>query len=106
MSTLYDRLLQICQDFGVKDPQNCDIQAVTKLSSGRVSQIKKEREAAKIGANTLERLYRLGYSTEWVTTGKGLQRWKSKNGENLHLGNQAQDDLTQTPGVVIEFRRR
>lgn len=74
MSTLHERLLEICRDQGVESPIGRDIQRIAGLSSGRVTQIKNEREAAKLGEATIKRLSRLGYLVEWLTEGKGSKR--------------------------------
>lgn len=70
MSTLYDRLLEICRDNGIERPIGRDIQLIAGLSSGRVTQIKQEREAARLGGETLQRLTSLGYSSNWLQEGR------------------------------------
>lgn len=69
MSTLYDRLLEICRDQRIENPRGRDIQAVTGLSSGRITQIKQEREAARLGGEALQAITRLGYSADWIQEG-------------------------------------
>lgn len=70
MSTLYERLLEICRDQGIEAPKGIDIQRIAKLSSGRVTQIKQEGEAARLGDSTQAHLHKLGYAIDWIRTGK------------------------------------
>ncbi len=77
MSTLHERLLEICRDQGIASPRGTDIQRVAKLSSGRVTQIKQERDAAKPGPDTIKHLSRLGYAVDWITDGRGPKRQNS-----------------------------
>lgn len=71
MTTLYERLLEICRDQGIERPIGRDIQRLAGLSSGRVTQIKQEREAAKLGSESLQRLTGLGYFADWLQEGRG-----------------------------------
>lgn len=74
MSTLYERLLEICRDQGIERPIGRDIERLAGISSGRVTQIKQEREAARPGDETIARLSRLGYLVDWIREGKGPKR--------------------------------
>lgn len=74
MSTLFERLVEICRDAGIQRPRGVDIQAVTGLSSGRVTQIKNEREAARLGGDALQAVVRRGYSADWVQEGRPPKR--------------------------------
>lgn len=74
MSTLHERLLEICRDQGIAAPKGTDIQRVAKLSSGRVTQIKQEMDAARPGPDTIKHLSRLGYAVDWITDGRGPKR--------------------------------
>jgi hypothetical protein len=71
MPTLYNRLLEICHDRGIPRPKGVDIQQLTGLSSGRITQIKSDGTAAKLGEKTLREIMKLGYSGEWLQTGRG-----------------------------------
>lgn len=85
MSTLFERLLEICRDQGIADPRNRDVQDLTGLSSGRVTQIKQAQDAGKLGEDTLERLYKAGYSVEWLIHGKLPKRWKESTSTDQPL---------------------
>lgn len=74
MSTLYERLKEICRDRGIDAPLGRDIQSITGLSSGRITQIKQEREGAKLGQDALQKLTSLGYSATWLQDGKGEKK--------------------------------
>lgn len=74
MSTLHERLLEICRDQGIDAPKGTDIQRIAKLSSGRVTQIKQERGAARLGDETAAHLHRLGYALDWIREGRGPKR--------------------------------
>lgn len=74
MSTLHERLMEICRDQGIENPIGKDIQSLTGLSSGRITQIKQERDAAKLGADTMQAITRMGYSADWVQDGRGPKR--------------------------------
>lgn len=74
MTTLYLRLKEICRDQGHEDPNGQAIAALLGVSSGRVAQIRKRREAARLGAATLATLIKLGYNPDWVQTGVGPRR--------------------------------
>lgn len=79
MGTLYERLMEICgEEFQIDRPKNVDIQKVTGLSSGRVTQIKQERDGAKIGTDALAKLVSKGYNPEWVRFGIGEKRLANK----------------------------
>lgn len=71
MTTLYARLLEICRDMGIETPRGVDIQRLTGLSSGRVTQIKQAREAGRINEETLRKLTKHGYSGDWIQEGRG-----------------------------------
>lgn len=74
MSTLHERLLEICRDQGIASPKGTDIQRIAKITSGRVTQIKQERGAARLGDETAAHLHRLGYALDWIREGKGPKR--------------------------------
>lgn len=74
MSTLHERLLDVCRDLGIKSPIGRDIERIAGVSSGRVTQIKQERDAARPGEETIARLSRLGYAVDWIREGKGPRR--------------------------------
>lgn len=74
MSTLYERLLEVCVDQGIKRPRGVHIQAIASLSSGRITQIKNEGEAARLGVKTLQKLARLGYLADWLQEGRGEKK--------------------------------
>lgn len=71
MNTLYERLMEICRDRGINAPKGVDIQALTGLSSGRVTQIKNEGAAARLSGKTITQLHGLGYSVDWLGEGRG-----------------------------------
>lgn len=66
MGTLYERLIEICRDNGIESPRQADIRAITGLSSGRITQIKQEGSAARLGESALQKIIRRGYSADWV----------------------------------------
>lgn len=74
METLFDRLLEICRDQGIDSPRGVDIQRVTGLSSGRVTQIKSAGPAGRVGDDALRKLIRLGYMPDWIQEGKGNKK--------------------------------
>lgn len=74
MNTLYDRLIEICQDAGIESPRPRDISEICGLSSGRPKQIKDAGYAAKLGAETLAKLVSKGYSPNWIQEGRGNKR--------------------------------
>lgn len=73
MSTLYERLIEICRDQGIEAPIGRDIELVAGVSSGRVTQIKHEREAARLGSKAIQKLTGLGYLADWLQEGRGLK---------------------------------
>lgn len=70
MKTLYERLIQACKDQGIESPRGVDIQKITGVSSGRVTQIKHEGEAAKLGESAIAKLVAAGFSRDWIQYGK------------------------------------
>lgn len=71
MATLYERLLEICDEQKIPGPPGRRIESLTGLTSGRVTQIKQEKDAAKLSGDALTKLTKLGYSGEWVLYGRG-----------------------------------
>jgi SOS-response transcriptional repressor LexA len=74
MSTLFQLLLEICRDQGIEHPRNRDIQDLVGITSGRVTQIKQEGEAASLSEDKMARLVDLGYRRAWVKRGVGPSR--------------------------------
>lgn len=85
MSTLYDRLIEICRDHGIETPRPRDISNICGLSSGRPKQIKDAGGAAKLGADTLSKLVGKGYSPNWIQDGKGNKRLSPSSDTNKSL---------------------
>lgn len=73
MPNLYNRLLEICDDLKIQGAPGRRIESLTGLTSGRVTQIKQEKEAAKLSGDALTRITRLGYSAEWIQSGRGAK---------------------------------
>lgn len=94
-NTLFDRLQEVCRDQGIPKPIGRDIQAIAGISSGRVTQIKQEGVAAKLGSDALQKLSRLGYSTDWIQDGKGPKR----PGESLPPGSVRLRSISEVPIV-------
>lgn len=81
MNTLFERLLEICRDKGIDSPIGADIQRIAGISSGRVTQIKNEGEAARLSDENVRRLTRLGYSGDWIQDGR-LPKFSNKKDKN------------------------
>lgn len=83
MGNLYDRLFEICRDAGIEKPKNRDIQELLQVSSGRITQIKHEGEAASLSEKSMSRLLRKGYRRDWVKSGIGPKKAMSVDAEGL-----------------------
>lgn len=88
MSTLYERLCEVCRDQGIENPRPKDISRVCKLSSGRPKQIMDSGEAARLGADTLQHLSSKGYSVAWLQEGKLPKLSGSRSPDLLHKAEQ------------------
>lgn len=95
MENVYDRLLMICRERGIEKPRNVDVERLTGLTSGRVSQIK--GSGGKVsGPKAVENIERLGYSVTWVNTGKGPKRRVLQPSLDSHHSNNLSQSLGNT----------
>lgn len=76
MKTLFERLLWIAREVGIREADNKAVAALIGRSSGRVTQIKNEGEAASINGAALQRVVQYGFSPKWINEGKGEKRIK------------------------------
>ncbi len=74
MSTLYDRLLEIASDRYPGTKPNKAIQLLAGISSGRVTQIKKDGAVAKLSEEKMANVVAKGYLRDWIADGKGPQK--------------------------------
>lgn len=110
MTSLYERLLEICKDQGVENPRPKDISRVCKLSSGRPKQIKDAREFAKLSGDTLQVLSSIGYSILWVQEGKGPKFQNDPPGplvkqDHVPYATADETGITQDEWLLIDWYR-
>lgn len=67
MNKLAKKLREIAADFGDDDPDNRYFEKLLGLSSGRISQILDPDETPSLGAKSIGKLVKLGYSPQWLT---------------------------------------
>lgn len=96
MSTLYERLIEICRDQGIDTPIGRDIELVAGISSGRVTQIKQERDAARLGSKAIQKLTGMGYLADWLQDGRGPRR--ATQSTSAPSGSPQSDDSNTTLG--------
>lgn len=102
MSTLFERLCEVCRDQGVENPRPKDISSICKLSSGRPKQIMDRGEAARLGADTLQHLSSMGYSIAWLQNGKLPKFSGSQPRELRNQAKQTQSEYSSEPLSLSE----
>ena len=94
MSTLFQRLLEICRDQGIEHPRNRDIQDLVGITSGRVTQIKQEGEAASLSEDKMARL-----AAHAQDVGSGAVRDRAWNPLLRVSWREVMDDRRPRPGL-------